>query len=449
MRLAERLGTTIAAPATAPGSTIGILRISGPQSTAILRELIGRTAPKPRHAVVCSLSLGNTAAPEQALVLFFAAPASYTGEDMAELQVHGAGGNLDELRDRIHALGALPALPGEFSFRAVVNGKMSLAQASTLPDLILTQDRLHADFARREAFLSTFEQVIAPLLAQWDELETLATAIIDFPDQMSEHLPPEQVLSLLDKSTALIRETLLNTSRLSLSSALRIVIVGRPNVGKSSLFNRLVGRERAIVAPEPGTTRDYLVETVLFDSLRVELCDTAGLRSSDSAVESAGISRTLTLSEVSTHIIFLYDGSAAPTDEDHAALAAVKGRDPLIIANKCDIGLHPRAAELQPQLYLSARTGAQVPELMKCLSERIRGSLPDPALPVLFHDERRRSAERFISAAEEIRSLLPDGEIALLASELSRCRKLLREVAGQVDDPSLYDRIFSSFCIGK
>ncbi len=449
MRLAERLGTTIAAPATAPGSTIGILRISGPQSAAILRELTGRAAPRPRHATVSTLCLGNNFSPEQALVLFFAAPASYTGEDMAELQIHGAGGNLNELRDHLHTLGALPALPGEFSFRAVVNGKLSLAQAAALPDLILTQDRLQADFARRAAFLGHFEQTLAPLLAKWDEFETLAIAVIDFPDQVAEHLSCDRLSTLIVDSTAIIAPALENTRRLASAAALRVVIVGRPNVGKSSLFNKLVGHERALVAPEPGTTRDYLVETTLFDALRVDLCDTAGLRSSENAVELAGISRTLTLTEVSTHIIFLFDGSIAPTAEDHAALDTVAARGPLIVANKSDLGIHPQAAGMRPHLHLSARTGAQVPELVNFIATRIATQLPDPTLPVLFHEERRRSAERFLAAAEELRLLLPDGEIALIAAAVSRCRSLLGELVGRVDDLSLYDRIFSSFCIGK
>lgn len=449
MRLAERLGTTIAAPATAPGSTIGIMRISGPRTADLLRYLTGRKKLVPRHATISAINLGDHIVPEQALVLYFAAPASYTGEDMAELQVHGAGGNLDALREHIYAFGALPALPGEFSFRAVVNGKLSLGQASALPNLILTQDRLQADFARRATFLGRFEQSLEPLLAQWDEIETLAVAVIDFPDQIAEHLSFDRISTLLDNTTVLIAPALENTRRLASAAALRVVIVGRPNVGKSSLFNQLVGQERAIVDPEPGTTRDYLVETILFDSLRVELCDTAGLRDSGDSVETAGIERTLTLTEVSTHVIFLFDGSVAPSAEDHAAFDTVAARDPLVVANKCDLGIHPQAATLRPQLYLSARTGAQVTKLVDLLSERIATQLPDPALPVLFHKERQQSAERFLEAAEELSRLLPHGEFALIAATVSRCRSLLRELAGRVDDLSLYDRIFSSFCIGK
>ncbi len=451
MRLAERLGTTIAAPATATGGAIAVIRISGPATASVLKRITGRARFSPRHATLCPLDLGALATPEQALVLYFAAPASYTGEEMAELQIHGGAGTVEETLTRLHELGASPAAPGEFSFRAVVNGKMTLAQAAALPDLIVNQDRLQADIARRAAYRGLFEQAAAPLLARWDEFDTLANAAIDFPEQLSEHLPAAPIAALLDETAGLIAGVLENTRRFRRAAAPRILIAGRPNVGKSLLFNRLAGQERSIVSPEPGTTRDYITADLHLPraAVTVELCDTAGLRESGDGTEKEGISRTLTLSEVSDQIILLFDGSAPPTDDDIAAGALLAAKKPLVIANKGDLGRHPAAAALSPLFYISALTGEGIDELLRLLAARIAPLLPDPSLPVLLHTERRLIAERFLAAAEELRLHLPDGDPALLVSAIARCRTLLGELTGRSDDPDLYERIFSSFCLGK
>lgn len=451
MRLAERIGLTIAAPATALGGAIAIIRVSGPSTAAVLRSLTGRNLFAPRHATLCDLDLGRFASPEQAIVLYFAAPASYTGEDMAELHLHGSAGTVEETLARLVEMGVTPAAPGEFSFRAVMNGKMTLAHAATIPDLIATQSRLQADIARRAAYGGSFEQMASPLLARWDDIDTLANASLDFPEQISEHLPVAMLSTLVEETTSLVSVALENACRFDRAAAPRIIIAGRPNVGKSLLFNRLLGQDRAIVSPEPGTTRDYL--TVLWHiaspAITVELCDTAGLRDAPGTIEKDGIARTLTLSEVSDQVLLLFDGSVAPTAEDRAAYDLLAAKKPLVVANKSDLGRHPKAALLSPDLFLSALTGEGLSELVALLAQRITPLLPDPALPLLLHTERRRIAERLLLSLEELRCHLVDGEPALLASAISRCRALLGELAGRSNDPDLYERIFSSFCLGK
>ncbi len=451
MRLVERLGTTIAATATAPGSVIGIIRVSGPAVRHLLERLSGTPLPPPRRAVLRHLDLGDGIPPEQALVLFFTAPASYTGEDLAEFHVHGAGPTLSAFLDHLFSLGAQPALPGEFSFRAVVNGKISLSQAAALSTLINAQSRFQSDFARRALLFDHFERTIAPLLSRWDEAETLAVAIVDFPDHITEYLPLEKVSALLTDTETQIQRLLDNSRRFDRLSGARLLIVGRPNVGKSSLFNRLLGTDRALVSPEPGTTRDYLSASLMLPSigLTVELCDSAGLRETTNGVETAGVSRTLALTEVSTHIIFLFDGSAAPNDEDRSALALVAHRDPLIVANKSDRGRHPAAGELSPALFVSTHTGAGIGDLMDMITARFTAEAPDPAIPLIFHEARHRTAEELLAACAACRAVLDASDAALLAVTISRCRRLLRELAGRADDISVYDRIFSSFCLGK
>lgn len=451
MRLVERLGTTIAAVATSPGSVIGIVRISGPASFSLLGELTKKKSFVPRQATICLLDLGESYAPEQALVLFFASPASYTGEDIVEVHVHGTGYNLATILERIFSLGALPALPGEFSFRAVVNGKMSLVQASALPALIGAQSRFHADFARRELLSDHFLQQTEGLLVRWDEIFSFVVAVVDFPDQVTEPFSSDLLMTLLDDSVLLIGRLVENSLRFQRSAAARLVIVGRPNVGKSSLFNRIIGHDRAIVAPEPGTTRDYLTATVDFSHLgiKVEVCDTAGLRFGATGAEALGVERTLALTEVSTQTVFVFDGSLPPNEEDRAAFSFVAAHKPLVVANKSDLGYHSLSSELSPDIHLSARTGEGFDSLLEKLSDRFSADLPDPATPVFFHEERLRLATAFLAAATECRELSSTGDAALLATSISRCRRLLRELTGHTDDPDVYDRIFSSFCLGK
>jgi len=451
MRLVERLGTTIAAIATAPGSVIGIVRVSGPAVRRLLEKLSGAPLPPPRRAVLRWIDLGEGSAPEQALVLFFAAPASYTGEDLAEIHLHGAGPSLSTLLERLCSFGAQAALPGEFSFRAVVNGKMSLAQAAALPVLIGAQNRFQAELARRAFLFDHFDRDMAPLLVRWDEAETLAVALVDFPDQIPEHFPLEKARALLADTEALVTRLLENSRRFERLSGARLLLVGRSNVGKSSLFNRLLGRDRAIVSPEPGTTRDYLTALLPLPGLgiEVEICDTAGLRATTSDAEAEGVSRTLSLTEVSTQILFLFDGSTSPTDEDRDALALVARRDPLVVANKSDLGRHQQAIELAPALFVSARTGEGIDALLTAIAARFSAAAPDPATPLLFHQTLIRTADAFLGESPSCRAALASGDAALIAAAVSRCRRLLRELAGKADDLSVYDRIFSSFCLGK
>lgn len=451
MRLAERLGTTIATSATAPGGAIAIVRISGPATFATIRSLAGRVRFTPRRAILCTIDLGPHMTPEQAIVLYFAAPASYTGEEMAELHLHGSAGTVHEILARLTEHGVTPAAPGEFSFRAVVNGKMTLAQAAAIPEMIAAQDRLQANIARRAAYGGLFEQAAMPLLARWDDLDTLANASIDFPEQITEHLPLSTLSGLVEDTEKLVASSLHNARRFDNASAPRIIITGRPNVGKSLLFNRLIGHDRAIVSPEPGTTRDYLTApwALRYPDITVELCDSAGLREVAAGTEKEGISRTLTLTEVSEQIIFLFDGSAPPTTEDAAVLSLLAAKKPLLIANKCDIARHPEVEKMAPLLFVSALTGEGLPELVALLADRIAPLLPDPSVPILLHAERRRIAERLSGALADLRDLFPDGDPALLVAAISRCRALFGELAGRSSDPDLYERIFSSFCLGK
>ncbi len=442
---------TIAAVATPTGAGgIGIVRVSGPAVAALARILLGR-APRPRHAHLCDFRDAADQILDRGLLLHFPAPHSFTGEDVLELHAHGSPVVLDLLLRRVCELGARPARAGEFSERAFLNGKLDLAQAEAIADLIASQSEAAARAALR-SLDGAFSTRVNALLERLVRLRVHIEAAIDFPDEDIDFLAaPElgrDLAALRDTTAALLVET---RRGLRLRDGLHVVIVGRPNAGKSSLLNALAASDRAIVTSIPGTTRDVLREGVQVDGIALTLVDTAGLRDSGDVVEQEGVRRAR--AELERADVALLVTEAGRVEEDLALLGVPNsGQTRLVVCNKIDLTGAPPAREddgERVRVHLSARTGAGLGLLREEL-KRLAG-LGDGS-------EGAFSARtRHVLALERVAAHLESADFALhaqragelAAEELRHAQRALGEITGQFSSDDLLGEIFASFCIGK
>jgi tRNA modification GTPase len=416
---------------------------------AIARQLLGRT-PLPRHAHFVALRGGGGELIDRGLLLHFPAPASYTGEHVLELQGHGSAVLLDAVLRRVCELGARLARPGEFTERAFLNGKLDLAQAEAVADLIAARSQAAAR-AALQSMEGAFSQRVAILLQQLISLRVHIEAAIDFPEEEIDFLADPEITSQLDQLRAghaqLLREARLG---LRLTDGLRVAIIGRPNAGKSSLLNALAGRDRAIVTAIAGTTRDVLRENVALDGVSLELADTAGLRETDDEVEREGVRRA-------RHELAGADVALLVTEQDHLAedLCLLEGLDAavaqVVVVNKIDLSGASAGRDCvagRTVLRLSARRGEGLDALRAHLRE-----LADPGGGEGAFSARRRhvaALERVGEQLERADSVLRcrrAGELA--AEELRQAQHALGEITGRYSSDDLLGAIFGSFCIGK
>ena len=444
---------TIAAIATAPGrGGIGIVRVSGRDCRAIASGLLGRL-PQPRTAELHRFLDAAGDAIDEGIALFFPAPASFTGEDVLELQGHGGPVVLDLLLRRVFELGARAAEPGEFTQRAFLNDKLDLAQAEAVADLIDSGSSQAARAALR-SLQGEFSSQVHDLAEAVLELRMWVEAAIDFPEEEVDFLGDRALGTRLEFIRHRFAE-LAETARQGtlLRDGLTLVIAGRPNAGKSSLLNRLAGYDAAIVTPVPGTTRDVLRERIEIDGMPLHVLDTAGLRESRDEVEAEGIRRTHRELERADRVLFVVDSSdaaaVADIDADLAALPTAAPRT--VLLNKIDrIGGEPRVdAGEPPRVHLSAATGAGL-ELLRTHLKDCVGYHP-AGTGVLSARARHLDALRRARAhVEEAHRLLTERHAGeLVAQELTDAQKQLGEITGEVTSDDLLGRIFSSFCIGK
>jgi tRNA modification GTPase len=438
---------TIAAMATAAGAAgVGILRLSGPGCRAIASTLLGRP-PQPRHAHYLRFRDGDREVIDDGLLLYFPGPQSYTGEDVLELQGHGSPVLLSRLLRRCLQLGARSARPGEFTERAFLEGRLDLAQAEAVADLVSAGSEAAARAARR-SLEGEFSRRVHEVVEALTSLRVWIEAALDFPEEEVDFLAvPELGQRLLAVSTDLasLRSDAARGKRLV--DGLHVVIVGPPNAGKSSLLNALSGEERAIVTDIPGTTRDLLRERVRIDGIEITLVDTAGLRDSPEPVEREGIRRAHAELPKADLVLVVLDDSR-PQD----AVPAIEFSGPrLWLHNKAD--LSARAGQVEPRpdgqhLWLSARTGAGLPRLLDALKEAAgQGEGSDGAFSA-----RARHLDALARAAaclERAATQLHRGSGELAAEELRQAQASLGAITGAVDADSLLGRIFSDFCIGK
>ena len=452
--MSQALTETIVAVATAPGrGGVGVVRLSGPQAAEIIQAICGYL-PEPRYARFTTFKNSYQEVIDSGLCLFFPGPASFTGEDVAELQGHGSPVVLAQLCQRAVELGARMARPGEFSERAFINGKLDLAQAEAIADLIESS----TDQAARSAMRSLqgeFSRRIQDFLEKLTELRMFVEASIDFADEEIDFLGEAQV----DKQLQRLLETLAGIQRSAgqgrlLREGISVVLAGQPNAGKSSLHNQLAGHDAAIVTEIAGTTRDVLREQIHLNGLPLHISDTAGLHeATDDVVELEGIRRTQHELSQADHILLMIDDTQGMTAHDQKILADMPADKPLtIIHNKIDQTGH--AAEIteetgQTHIYLSAKNGDGLPLLISHLCESIGYHPEDEGVFIARrrHLEALQRAQSAIEAGYHCLTGMGAGE--LLAEELRQAQHALGEITGTFTNEDLLDRIFSSFCIGK
>lgn len=440
---------TIAAIATPPGrGGIGIVRISGPLAPDIGHAITG--APLPVRRPVHRLFTGaDGAALDDGLALFFPSPRSFTGEHVVELHGHGGPVVLDLVLERALGLGARAARPGEFSQRAYLNDKLDLTQAEAIADLIDASSRQAARSAVR-SLQGEFSGRVEALVEELTAMRVYLEAALDFPDEEIELLRDGDVTRRLDSLRASLAQTLSTAEQgVLLREGLHLVVAGQPNVGKSSLLNRLAGSDSAIVTDIPGTTRDVLRERIDLDGLPVHVIDTAGLRASDDPVEREGMRRAWIEIERADLVLVIVDGTRGPAAEDHAILQRLPAGLPrLIVHNKIDLTTHG-FGEAGGELYLSAKTGAGVADLVAWLKRFLGYQAADEGIFIARrrHLDALNRASRHLELAR--RRLVEDLATELVAEELRYAQEALAEITGRFGSDELLGEIFSSFCIGK
>ena len=471
------LGDTIAAAATGGGPAgLAVVRVSGPGALGVADAVFrGATAlsAAPTHTLhhgwavapptragpaLARLEPSAGATLDEVVVAVFRAPRSYTREDVVEFSCHGGEWSARRLLASLLASGARLAGPGEFTLRAFLNGRLDLAQAEAVADVI------HAATSRAHEL--ALSQLKGELSARLEAIgERLADAVaevearVDFAEDVGGIEVPAHVVAAIEAVDRELAELLAASSfARAVREGLRVPLVGRPNVGKSSLFNALVGEDRAIVAAVPGTTRDRVSETIDLEGIRVTLSDTAGLRATPEPVEALGIARTERAIEEGAAVLWVVDGSAPLCDEDHSVAARLKGRRITIALNKRDRPGVVRVEEAQalagghaPVVAVSATRGEGVDELRATLACELGLESGERSLAVAV------STPRHIEALERAKEALGRGITAaraaapgeIVALELGEALRAIGEVTGRAASEDLLERIFSRFCIGK
>ena len=433
---------TIFALATPPGrGAVAIIRISGPDTADILRA-IGAGTVKPRLASVRNLRHDGRLI-DQALVLYFVGPNSYTGEDTAELHLHGGRAVIEAASQALIDLGVRPAEPGEFTRRAFQNGRMDLAQAEAVADLIDAE----TDAQKAQALGQldgALSQTYAGFRTDLLKAMSLVEAEIDFPDEEVPDNLARTAGPVLDKLISDLEAALADSDRgRRVREGYRIVLLGETNAGKSSLFNILTAREAAIVTPIAGTTRDVLDADIMIGGYAVTLSDTAGLRDSDDPVEAEGIRRARARAENADLRIWV----RSPTTEgDDPAKDYIQPSD-LQLLNKADIGAIEPAPSIEA-LSISTVSGQGIDELHRWLSARLARDLSGADFPAVTRERHRRRLVEALDATRMARRAL-DVAPEMAGDDLRRSSDALSRVTGAIGVEDILGEVFSTFCIGK
>ena len=443
---------TITAIATPPGyGGIGIVRVSGPLVPWIAEEILGRVL-EPRQAVFANFRNEAGATIDGGIALFFPNPNSFTGEDILELQGHGGPVVMDLLLQRVLELGARLAQPGEFSQRAFLNGKLDLAQAEAIADLIESGTAAAARLAVR-SLAGDFSDKISMLVYAVTQLRMFVEAAIDFPEEEIDFLADGKVnanLLVIQQQLADVQKSA-SVGRL-LRDGLTLVIAGPPNAGKSSIMNGLSGRETAIVTDVPGTTRDLLKEQIQIDGLPLHLIDTAGLRESGDPVEQEGMRRAREQIANADRVLWVFDDQADPAHTAFNQKNLPEGVPVLFIRNKIDLtGTEPGIIETKngTEIAISAHSESGIHLLREYLKQSagFHGEQEGEFLARRRHLDALERASQHLKAG--MRAMQQTGSGELLAEDLRLAQMALSEITGEFTADDLLGEIFSSFCIGK
>ncbi|PIR21242.1 MAG: tRNA uridine-5-carboxymethylaminomethyl(34) synthesis GTPase MnmE [Deltaproteobacteria bacterium CG11_big_fil_rev_8_21_14_0_20_47_16] len=461
---------TIAAIATPPGvGAIAIVRLSGPQSRRILGELWISSCRSVENMETHRFYYGKIRKPaleiqaispdihtpedapsiiDEVMVVCFEAPRSYTGEDMVELYCHGGSVVVQEVLAACLDAGTRLAHPGEFTRRAFLNGKMDLAQAEAVASII----HAGSESARRHAteqLSGRLSQIIHQSMSSLTQLRAFVEATIDFPEEdieMIAHAGIKERLLPIQSQLGRLAETY-HAGRL-LKDGARVVLVGAPNVGKSSLMNALLGQDRSIVHDVPGTTRDYVDAAWNLNGIVVHLTDTAGLRSADETVERIGIERSHQKMEEADLVLVICDGSRPLNASETEFIKQLDPERSLVVMNKSDL---PKQCELSETISISAQTGAGMPELQEALCARLLGSGPQDVegvtITALRHKQALDEALEALTAASN--AVIEASSSEFVAHHLTQASQALGEIVGEVTTDELLGEIFGKFCIGK
>lgn len=439
---------TIAAIATAKGSSsVGIIRISGKASLDIAQTMTKKRLAA-RRATFCTFYGADGQAMDQGLTLFFSAPASFTGEDVAELHTHGGTVILASVLERVCALGARYARPGEFSERAFHNGKIDLVQAEAIADLIASTSRQAARSAMH-SLQGRFSEQIEVLRQCLMRARACCEASLDFAAEADAADAGAPLLGLLEDCRRQLREVLARARRgRRLREGLQVVITGAPNAGKSTLLNTLCGEDRAIVAARPGTTRDVISVQLMLEGVCIEVADTAGLRDGGDEVEREGMRRSRRAAHGADILLYVTDATRddPPRPEELPAGSLVWS-----IRNKIDLSTRP-AAENETgcrEIHLSAKTGQGL-ELLTGALLREAGMVPGEEDVILARQRHMQALESCQSELGRAAALLRrNGDPALYAEHLRLAQRNLDDITGATVPDDVLGEIFSQFCIGK
>ncbi|MBQ9753972.1 MAG: tRNA uridine-5-carboxymethylaminomethyl(34) synthesis GTPase MnmE [Lentisphaeria bacterium] len=438
---------TIAAPASAVGGAVTVIRISGPESLQVLQKVWQGKNDPGKESNHRKMLLGKVNG-DPALAVFMPGPKSYTGDDVAELHCHGGAAAAANAINAIFSAGARSAEPGEFTFRAFVNGKLDLTQAEAVSDLISAGSDAAFKLAERQLAGSLSEK----LNSVYDSISSLISeceARLDFPDEDLDFDPRDA------EKIAEIRQeikTLLDSGRAGalLRDGIDVVLAGKPNAGKSSLFNLLAGSERAIVTPIPGTTRDTVESQIVLCDLPVKLTDTAGLRESSDPVEQLGVARSRRAIAAAKVIFWILDSSNPDLQSEIAEMEFAPGT--IAVWNKIDL-LLPGTELPQlpcPAVRISVAENSNIDALLKSFTDMIYGEGENARIPEVAVNARSQALleESDVALLQAMEQFAP-GEFELAASDLRNAMHTVGKITGKSSDPDILDEIFRNFCIGK
>jgi tRNA modification GTPase len=448
---------TIVAIATSPGrSAIGIVRLTGPKSLQILRGLIQDQlfVPEPRRISLQQIVRESGDPLDSALVSYFEKPHSFTGEEMVELSCHGSPVILRRILDLTQSLGARLAEPGEFTLRACRNGKMNLSQAEAVRDLI----NARTDAAAVQAARQLKGEVSVALQPAKDKLIQIIVRLesaLEFTEDDLPAIQAEQIKKEFAEVIAIVHRLAATfASGRALREGLKVTIIGRPNVGKSSLFNRLVGLSRAIVTEIAGTTRDSISELISPHGVPISLTDTAGIRLASDRIEEIGVERTHQAMADSDLLVVVIDGSNKLSPEDLTIVTQATRGKHVVAINKCDLVIEPgvehQLGEALNVVHVSALTGKGLEELTAAILGPF-GALDSDSVGLLITDSRHydllRRAEASLEDSVELFGQSASEEIVLVG--LHSALQFLGQITGETTTDEILAEIFSSFCIGK